>query len=220
MGADPRRQEETGQRYDFDEIFDQLEELEETVSDAHERREVRRLRDMVKQVTRGPVIRKYTSRDIAEGVVGGIVFSLPLLVEDGVFDIAAWFAQATIGPVPIFLLMNILLIVALVNGLLYYTDIRTIEPRPVLRIIPRRLVAILCISLVVATLTMFLWGRLHENDPTRLEQVGRITVIWAAAALGATLADILPGESKGQDLRDLITSPDRSLTEGEDGGQE
>jgi len=51
---------------------------------------------------------------------------------------------------------------------------------------------------------MFMWGRLHEENPTTLEQFGRVTVIWAAAALGATLGDILPGESKGQDLAEMI----------------
>jgi hypothetical protein len=47
---------------------------------------------------------------------------------------------------------------------------------------------------------LLFWGRLHEGDPTALERVGRIAVVWAAAAFGAGLGDILPGESQGEDL--------------------
>jgi hypothetical protein len=34
--------------------------------------------------------------------------------------------------------------------------------------------------------------------------VSRVSVVWAAGALGAVLADILPGESQGQDLGEFI----------------
>lgn len=151
------------------------------------------------------IIRKFTGRDVAEAFIGGVLFSLPLLVEDGVFEIAEWFAAYTVGPVPVFLTLNILLIVGLVTGLLYYTDIRDIQVRLLFGFVPKRLVGILTISFIVAAGSMFLWGRLHEEDPTTLERMGRIAVIWAPAALGATLADILPGESKGADLVDMIT---------------
>ena len=48
------------------------------------------------------------------------------------------------------------------------------------------------------------WTRHVYQYPTTLEQFSCVTVIWAAAALGATLGDILPGESKGQDLVELV----------------
>ena len=48
------------------------------------------------------------------------------------------------------------------------------------------------------------WTRHVHQYPTTLEQFSRVTVIWAAAALGATLGDILPGESNGQDLVELV----------------
>ena len=186
--------------YSITDVIEELEELESIVSSPEEQTAVRETRQMLKRVPGGSYIRKYTSRDIAEGFIGGIIFSLPLLVEDGVFDIASWFVSVTFGGVPIMLVGNVIFICLLVFGLLYYTDFRTIVRRPILGIFPRRLVAVLLISLTVASLTMFLWGRLHENDPSRLEQVARITVLWTAAALGATLGDIIPGESHGSDL--------------------
>jgi len=47
---------------------------------------------------------------------------------------------------------------------------------------------------------MVTWGRLFLDDPMNTAAFARITVVWAAAALGASLGDIHPGESKGTDL--------------------
>ncbi|PSP15312.1 hypothetical protein BRC62_07680 [Halobacteriales archaeon QH_10_67_13] len=52
-------------------------------------------------------IRKDTGRDVAEGFVGGVLFALPLLVEDGVFSISEWFVSVSAGPVPVFLVANV-----------------------------------------------------------------------------------------------------------------
>ncbi len=191
--------------YDLDDVFDQLRELEQTVSSSEERKEVRRTRRMLEHVPGSDRIKKYTSRDVTEGFIGGIIFALPLLVEDGVFEIAEWFVDVTLGPIPFFLIANVVFIVALTAGLLYFTDIRDVQIRYLFGIIPRRLAAALLISLLVAAGMMLAWGRLHAEGPTTLEMVSRVTVIWAAAALGATLGDILPGESKGADLGDAIS---------------
>lgn len=187
---------------DIDKVIDELEELEQKVSDDHERDEVRRVKTMLDYVPGTQVIHKYTTRDMGEAFIGGLVFSLPLLVEDGVFDIAEWFTQYTVGQVPLFLVANLLFIVVIAAGLLYAVDIREVRiTNPFLGFIPRRLVGVLAISGVCAFGMMFLWGRLHEGDPSTLEAVSRGTVIWASAVLGAVLADILPGESKGSDIR-------------------
>ncbi len=193
-----------GNDYELSDVFDQLDELEETVSSTEERREVRRTRRMLERMPGRERIKKYTGRDVAEGCVGGIIFALPLLVEDGVFEIAEWFVDFSIGPLPLFLAMNVVFVVSIVTGVLYFTDIRDIQPRLIFGFIPKRLTATLIISFVVAASMMLMWGRLHEEDPTTVEQFSRITVIWAAAALGATLGDILPGESQGQDLATLV----------------
>lgn len=190
---------------DIDDIFVQLERLEATVTSEEEQREVERTRQMLERVPGSDHIRKYTTRDIGEAVVGGIVFALPLLVEDGVFEIAEWFLEITLGPVPVFLLMNVLFVVVLTTGLLYAIDFRTVRiTNPLFGLVPRRLVGVLAVSLLVAAGTMLMWGRLHAEDPTAVEQASRITVIWAAAALGAVLADILPGESQGADISTLV----------------
>jgi len=205
MSRDEKSPDTIGSNYKLEDVFSQLDDLEETVDTTEERREVRRTRRMLERIPGTDGIRKYTSRDIAEGFIGGIIFALPLLVEDGVFEIAEWFIDFSIGPLPLFLLMNIIFIISIVGGVLYFTDFRDIQVRLIFGFIPKRLAATLLISFIVAFTMMLMWGRLHEEDPTTLEQFSRVTVIWAAAALGATLGDILPGESKGQDLAELIS---------------
>lgn len=205
MGQSDDGRKRAGETVRVGDILVELEGLEATVDSSEERAEVRRVKRMLERVPGRRRIQKYTSRDVAEGFVGGIVFSLPLLVEDGVFEIAEWFVDHTIGGIPIFLVLNVLFIGVLIGGLLYFTDIRNIAVRPIFGFIPKRMVAILTISFIVAAAMMYMWGRLHAEDPTQVEQLARITVIWAASALGATLGDILPGESRGQDLSEMVT---------------
>ncbi len=197
--------EVTRKNIHIDEVLTQLDVLEETVSDDRERAEVQRVRSMLQYVPGTSTINKYTSRDMGEAFVGGLVFSLPLLVEDGVFDIAAWFVTHTVGPIPIFFVANLVFVLLVTTGLLYAVDFREVViSEPIFGILPRRLVGVLVISFTCAAGMMFLWGRLHEGDPTTLESLSRATIIWASAALGAVLADILPGESKGEDINIVL----------------
>lgn len=194
---------------DVHDVMEAITSLEAEMADTREKKEVQRVRRMLEHVPGTNRIEKYTGRDMGEAFIGGLVFSLPLLVEDGVFDIAQWFVEFRIGSIPIFLTVNVLFILVVTAGLLYVVDIREVEiTRPLFGVIPRRWVGILVISFLCAFGMMYLWGRLHEptamGDPTALESLGRVTVVWSAAALGAVLADVLPGESKGEDINDLI----------------
>ncbi len=193
----------------IDDLLNKLDSLEAIVDDDAEREKVRQTISLVERMPGSRAftsrISTYTGRDVAESFVGGILLSLPLLVEDGVFEIAEWFAATTVGPVPVFLTLNVAFVVAVTAGVLYYADFRDVRVHnPFLGVIPRRLVAVLLISFAVAFSTMLLWGRLHEADPTALEAFGRVTVIWAAAAFGASLGDILPGQSEGTGLGERI----------------
>ena len=197
-------------------LLDELDTLERSVDDDHEREQVRQTISLVERMPGSTAfttrISKYTTRDVAESFVGGIVLSLPLLVEDGVFDIAEFLVATTVGPVPIFLVANVAFVVVMTAGLLYYADFRDVRiENPIFGVVPGRLVAVLGISFLVAFSLMFMWGRLHEGDPTTVERFGRVTVIWAAAAFGAGLGDILPGESTGRRIGDRIDDVGESL---------
>lgn len=191
----------------MDDVLTQLEELEETVDTEKELKEVRDVQLAVERLPGSSYVReritRYTTRDVAEGFVGSILISLPLLVEDGVFDIADHFVESTVAGVPYWLVGNIVFLTVITWGLIYWADFRDVHAqRTFLGVFPRRLVAVLLISLSTATMTMTLWGRVDGwEDP--MVAFARISVIWAAAAFGAALGDILPGQSKGTELGDV-----------------
>ncbi|TYL38821.1 DUF2391 domain-containing protein [Natronococcus pandeyae] len=203
---------------DVDHLLEHLEELEGLVDDPAEREQVQKTMHVARRIPGLDAvengIRKYTARDMAEAFVGSILLALPLLVEDGVFEIAEHFVAFTVSGVPIFLLSNIFFILLLTTSLIYWTDIRKVGvTKPLFGFVPRRLVGVLGISFLTAAGLMVMWGRIFEEGPTTAEAFARITVIWTAGAFGAALGDILPGESEGHDVTidnlDDIVSPDR-----------
>ncbi|RLM67944.1 DUF2391 domain-containing protein [Halorubrum sp. Atlit-8R] len=190
---------------DIEDLLAKLDALSDTVDEGHEREKVRQTISLVERMpgtgALAERITKYTSRDLAESFVGAVLFALPLLVEGGVFEIAAWFAATTVAGVPVLLIGHVGFILVAVAGLLYFADFRQITIRhPIFGLIPRRYAGVLVVSLATSASMLLFWGRLHEGDPTALERAGRIAVVWAAAAFGAGLGDILPGESQGEDL--------------------
>ncbi|MDB9248762.1 DUF2391 domain-containing protein [Halorubrum ezzemoulense] len=190
---------------DIDDLLAKLDALRDTVDEGHEREEVRQTISLVERMPGSGAlaerITKYTSRDLAESFVGAVLFALPLLVEGGVFEIAAWFAATTVAGVPVLLIGHVGFVFVATAGLLYYADFRQIAiHHPILGVIPRRYAGVLLVSLATSAAMLLFWGRLHEGDPTALERVSRVAVVWAAAAFGAGLGDILPGESQGDDL--------------------
>ncbi|WP_434521344.1 DUF2391 family protein [Halorubrum sp. AS12] len=203
--ADPAPADSAPDEPDLDDLLAKLDALSDTVDEGHEREKVRQTISLVERMPGSAAfaerITKYTSRDLAESFVGAVLFALPLLVEGGVFEIAAWFAATTVAGVPVLLIGHVGFIFLATAGLLYFADFRQITIRhPILGFIPRRYAGVLFVSLVTSSLMLLFWGRLHEGDPTAIERVGRIAVVWAAAAFGAGLGDILPGESQGEDL--------------------
>ncbi|OYR54874.1 DUF2391 domain-containing protein [Halorubrum halodurans] len=194
---------------DIDDLLRKLDSLEETVDDERERETVRQTISLVERMPGSAAfttrISKYTSRDIAQSFVGGIVFALPLLVEGGVFEIAAWFAAARVVGFPVYLAGHVCFVVGVTTGLLYYADFRDVRVyRPLFGIVPRRLVGVLTVAFLVSAGLMALWGRLLAEDPTTLEAFARVTVVWGGAAFGGALGDILPGESTGRDVSERL----------------
>ncbi|WP_348612054.1 DUF2391 domain-containing protein [Halobaculum rarum] len=189
---------------DVADVIDQLDRLYETVDTPQESREVEHTRELVRQLSVGVFgerVSKYTTRDVAEAFVGSLVFLIPLLVEDGVYEIAEHLL--TPGPfgVPVMLAGNIALTLILTGALIYWSDIQRVDVTTYVAgvPVPRRLVATLVVAFATSAVMMTLWGRVDGwADPTAA--LGRITVVWSAAAVGAALGDLLPGESTGEDI--------------------
>lgn len=199
-----------------EDVLNQLEELEEKVDDEEEREEVRRTMRLVDSLSTDGVrkrIDKFTRRDIAEAFVGSILISLPMLVEDGVNTIADHLLA-----VPAYFAINVVFVVGMTAGLLYYADFREVEvSRPLFGLIPRRLVAVLLVAFITAVFTMTVWGRLAGwQDP--VVALARVSVVWAVACFGAGLGDILPGESAGTDINDELDEFGERLGIGDEEG--
>jgi len=184
-------------------LLSRFDALKTTV-DSDELPEVRRIRERAIEAavdeSLDDHIRKYTGRDIAEGFVGSIFFSIPFLVEDGVFDVAAYFLSFRVGGFPVYFVVNAGFVFGMVAMLVYWAGPKEVTvTRPILGFIPRRLVGISLISFLTAAAMMTMWGRVEGwTDP--VVAVARISVVWTVASFGAALGDILPGESSGDDI--------------------
>lgn len=184
----------------IDDIYEQLEALEETVDTSDERTEVRRTMRLVSRLshnaTVGKVITGFTRKDKAEAFVGSVVIGLPMLVEDGVFGIGAFLATH-----PVLLLVNFLFTVGLVVGILYVADFREVQiHNPYFGLIPRRPVWVLLIAYATAAGLMTLWGRITWDEPW--VNFCQVSVVFTAMALGGSLGDILPGEHEHRPVDD------------------
>lgn len=192
------------------ELHDQFDDLEAVVDDHEERIEVNRLREDATQAAAddgfGDRIQKYTSRDIAEGFVGSIFFSIPLLVEDGVFDVAEFFLSFQVGLFPVYFVVNTVFVLAMILALVYWAGPQDVQvSRPIFGIVPRRLVGIAVVSFLTAAALTTMWGRV-ENWQDPVVALARISVVWTAASFGAALGDVLPGESSGDDINDDLAA--------------
>lgn len=192
---------------DLGHVQEQLDELEDIVDSPDEKKELNDVRLAIERLPGSKFvsdhIEKYTTRDVAEGFVGSIIISLPLLVEDGVYDIADHFLASTVAGVPLWLLGNVSFIFVMTWALLFWADFRDVrESNPILGLVPRRLLGVLLISLFTSSLLMTLWGRVEGWQDPQLA-FARISVIWTAAAFGAVIGDILPGPSTGTELRNV-----------------
>jgi len=199
-------------------LHEHFDELESRAENEADREEIRRLRARAQGAAAdepfGERIRKYTSRDVAEAFVGSVIFSIPFLVEDGVFDVAAYFLAVRVGEFPVFFVLNAAFVLAIVEVLVYRTGPQDVQvSRPLFGVVPRRLVGIAVVSFLTAAALMTMWGRVGGwVDP--VVAVARISAVWTVAAFGAALGDILPGESSGDDINDDLAELGEAITDG------
>ncbi|ELY82448.1 DUF2391 family protein [Natrinema pallidum] len=196
MSRSKRPREETT----LDDVYDQLEALEETVDTSDERSEVHRTMHLVSRLSHnaavGKVITGFTRKDKAEAFVGSVVIGLPMVVEDGVFSIGSFLATH-----PGLLLLHFVFTVGLVVGILYVADFREVQiHNPYFGVVPRRPVWVLLIAFATAAGVMTLWGRITWAEPW--VNCCQVSVVFTAMALGGSLGDILPGESEQRALDD------------------
>jgi len=202
LGADPDRAAVVAS------LDAQFDDLHAALHDPADRRELRRIEA---RATRGVVddgfgdrIDKYTTRDVAEAFVGSVFFAIPLLVEDGVFEVADFLLSLSLGGLPVAFLAHATFVVGTVAAILYWTGPQDVQvTRPIFGVVPRRLLGIAVVAFLTAAALLTMWGRLDGwQDPA--VALARISTVWAVASFGGALGDILPGESSGADINDQL----------------
>ena len=173
-------------------LFDELEELAEFVQTEAAREQVQETMRAAAEASRsggsfGRVIWGYDRADLAEGVLGSLLFGIPMAVEGGTGEVGAFLAAR-----PPLLAGTAIFTVALLVGILYVADFQDIRiHRPFLGIVPRRLLGVAAVSLLTAALLLTAWGRVDWGDPALA--MANVVVAWFPMSIGAALGDILPG---------------------------
>lgn len=169
-------------------VFEELEELEEMVDSESERQQVREtMRTLQRsQSTRlGRLRRQFGPRDVGEAVVGGFLFGIPMVVEDGTLAIGRYLAAS-----PVFFAFTVVLGVAIVLGILSAVEFERVTEDLVLGVIPVRLVSVLVIAYALAAVLMTAWGRVDWAEPW--VATSQTLLVATVMAVGASLGDVLP----------------------------
>ena len=174
------------------ELLAEFDALAETVDSPAERDRVRAARNAAVVAAQddnvfGQVIKGYDRADLAEAFVGSLLFGIPMFVEGGTNEVGEFLAAT-----PIALAGTLVGAVGLVIGILYVAEIQDVRVyKPILGIIPRRLVGTLGASFGTALVIMTAWGRVAWSEP--LLAFATVVAAFVPMSLGAALGDILPG---------------------------
>ncbi|WP_435062881.1 DUF2391 family protein [Halobaculum sp. EA56] len=176
-----------------EDLIEHLETLEEVVDDTDERRKVRAAMRTARDLSTsrpsvfGKVVRGFDRGDIAEALLGSVLFGIPMLVEGGTTEVGAYLAGN-----PVYLTGTAVVTVLLVVGIIYVADFQDVRVhRPILGVVPRRLVGVLGVAALTAVVGLTAWGRVDWADPA--VAFGSTLVAALPMAVGAALGDLLPG---------------------------
>lgn len=172
-------------------LVSELHELADLVDDPDEREQVNEAIEMARDVQKpgvfGRVIRGYDRADAAEAFLGALLFGIPMFVEGGTAEVGAVLAAS-----PTILLGTIIGTIGTVYGIVFVADIQDVRvTSPIFGLLPRRLIGVLGIAYLTATVVMTAWGRIHWAEPALA--IGQVVVAAVPMAIGAAISDLLPG---------------------------
>ena len=181
-----------GDDEDLQRLLAEFDALAETVDSPEERERVRAARNAAVLAADdaevfGRVIEGYDRADLAEAFVGSLLFGIPMFVEGGTNEVGAFLAAN-----PLSLVGTVLGTIGLAIGILYVADIQDVRVyKPILGVVPRRLVGVLGASFVTALVMMTAWGRVDWGAPVLA--FATVVAAFVPMSVGAALGDILPG---------------------------
>jgi uncharacterized membrane protein len=176
---------------DVGDLYDELEELAETVNSPEEREQVQETMRLARRVQPpvvfGRVISGFDRGDAMEAVLGALLFGIPMTVEGGTNEVGAFLATH-----PLALVATHVFAVGLVIGILFVADIQDVRVvGPLFGFLPQRLVGVLAIAFGTAVVLLTAWGRVTWSEPWLA--FATVSVAFVPMAIGAALGDILPG---------------------------
>lgn len=179
-------------RPDMGDLFDQLEELEETVDTPEEQEQVREtMRVAMKAAqaggTFGRVIKGFGRDDLAEVLLGSILFGIPMAVEGGTQEVAEFIVGR-----PVYFAGTGLFAIVMTIGILYVAEIQDVRiANPIFGLIPRRLAGVLGVAFLAALVMLTAWGRVSWETPWLA--LANVVVAFVPMSIGGALGDLLPG---------------------------
>ena len=177
---------------DLQRLLAEFDALAEVVDSPEEQERVRAARNAAVLAADddevfGRVIEGYDRADLAEAFVGSLLFGIPMFVEGGTNEVGAFLAAN-----PLSLVGTVLGTIGLAIGILYVADIQDVRVyKPILGVVPRRLVGVLGASFVTALVMMTAWGRVDWGAPVLA--FATVVAAFVPMSVGAALGDILPG---------------------------
>ena len=177
---------------DLQRLLAEFDALAEVVDSSEEQERVRAARNAAVLAADddevfGRVIEGYDRADLAEAFVGSLLFGIPMFVEGGTNEVGAFLAAN-----PLSLVGTVLGTIGLAIGILYVADIQDVRVyKPILGVVPRRLVGVLGAAFVTALVMMTAWGRVDWGAPVLA--FATVVAAFVPMSVGAALGDILPG---------------------------
>lgn len=178
---------------DMGDLFEELEMLEDTVDTSEERKKVRDVMSTAMKIKStdkvfGRVITGFDRGDIAEALLGSVLFGVPMFVEGGTQEVGSFIARH-----PVYLFGTAIFGITMVFGILYVADIQEVKiHKPIFGVIPRRPIGVILTASITATVLMTMWGRIDWNTP--YIAISNIIVAFVPMSIGGALGDILPGD--------------------------
>jgi uncharacterized membrane protein len=177
------------ERANMQDVIEDLEDLERMVDDDDEREHVREARRAAEEAREPGVLgrfrRGFGLRDAGEAVIGGFVFGVPMIVEDGTYEVGRYIAND-----PPSLLITILFGGSLILGILHAGGFEQVKEDRLFGLVPLRLVGILGISVGLAVGLLTIWGQIDWSDP--VVAGSQTAVVAIAMGVGGSVGDILP----------------------------
>lgn len=164
---------------DVDDIKDDVDEIKEDVDEI-----ILKQNSLLKRLKNKITPDKFSFDDIAQQIVGAVILSAPLAVTEEV-----WNLSASLDFSRIILIIFVTIIFDIL--LIYYTKYQAVEKESLFNLVPTRLLSLLLVSYLVATVILYLFGVIGGQINSLEPMLKLVIFIGLFSNIGAAAADML-----------------------------